>query len=100
MKRNLILFICALVIMGMGAILLVVLKSHQKLGAPGVRVANIPLFDKAGKQVATQSVELPENVSGFHGTPSPMSSAVLDVLPKDTTFGCRIYRADDGFDGM
>jgi hypothetical protein len=72
-------------------------KVHQRLrlGAPGVKVGPSPLYDDEGKLVAWQSVLLPEEVLGCKGTNLPVTQEELDSLPKDTTFGRKMYLMND-----
>ncbi len=71
-------------------------KAHQKLGTPGVRVSAQPVYDPEGNIVGTNSVELPVQVLDFRSEPQPVARLVLDWLPKDTTYGQRLYQAPDG----
>ena len=87
-KRTLALI--ALVMMGSTAAFLVWLKAHQKLGAPGVKTVAIgggPGF----------RVELPGRVLNYSSTNVPVQKIVTDVLPKDTSYGQRLYWAPDDF---
>jgi hypothetical protein len=69
------------------------LKSSQRLGAPGVKVA--PAQDGQGWQIA-----LPVSVPGFVSSNLAPTSIELKMLPADTTFGRRHYAAPDGFQLM
>ena len=80
----------ALVLMAGGSWLLVGLKSAQRLGEPGVRV------ERDGRGGVTK-VELPERVAGFGSEELPPAPEEKGALPTDTTFGKRVYRAEDGF---
>jgi hypothetical protein len=73
------------------------LKAHQQmhLGAPGVKVGPGPLYDELGHLAAQQSVLLPDEVLGCKGTNMPVTLGELDQLPKDTTFGRKLYQQDD-----
>lgn len=90
------LFIIVLAMIGSTAGFLLKVKGHQKLGEPGVRLGDVPLFDEQTNEVANVSVILPENVSGFLSTPLPISDIELRTLPKDTTFGKRRYWTTNG----
>jgi hypothetical protein len=91
--------LCAAVgLMAGTALLLNRLKATQKLGTPGVKVVAHPLYDEKGALAATNAVFLPEQVLGFEGQDVPISRVELDWLPKDTTYGRRLYRAPDGFE--
>jgi hypothetical protein len=86
-------FICTLAVLGLiggTAVLLANLRAHQKLGPPGVKTS--PLGDSIRLQV-----ELPERVLDYESTNVPVEQIVLDILPKDTSFGQRHYTAPDKF---
>jgi hypothetical protein len=90
-------FVAALLIIALGAFALVYFRAHQKLGAPGVKVVDVPLLDAKGNPKTTQSVPLPEQVLDFHSQPIPIDEGALSGLPHDTTYGFKFYSADDGF---
>ena len=80
------------------------LQSSQRLGQPGVRVVNEPLYGhvdsgdtNAPFLVASNQVYLPETALDYHSRPVPVDKIVLDWLPKDTTYGQRDYQATNGF---
>jgi hypothetical protein len=95
-ERWIIFSLAATMIMG-SAGLLAAFKRNQRLGEPGVKVVAVPLRDAAGNDLAPETVHLPADVAGFDSELVPMAPLVLDWLPKDTTFGQRMYRAEDGF---
>jgi hypothetical protein len=72
-------------------------SSRQTLGKPGIRVAAKPVFDPKGGVVGTNSIDLPEQVLDYTSQALPVEFVVLDWLPKDTTYGQRLYKAADGF---
>lgn len=80
----------ALALMAGGAVLLLRLQSAQRLGAPGLKVERT-----AEGKVAR--VLLPERVAGFASEELPPAPEEQANLPADTTFGKRVYRAEDGF---
>src|SRR6185436_16252095 len=80
----------ALVLMGAVAGLLIKLHAHQKLGPPAVKTTAI-----AGS--SSLQVNLPERVLDYDSEPQPIAQIVLDILPKDTSFGQRLYTAPDTF---
>ncbi len=82
--------ILAVLIMALGAGLLAGSKKHQKLGKPGVKLTQ----PSAGEAVV---VHLPERVLSYTSSEVPPTQIELDTLPKDTTFGRRVYTAPDGF---
>ena len=65
------------------------LKTHQHLGAPGLKTAPAPGSVK-------QQLELPERVLDFTSTNLAEAQIVLDYLPQDTSFASRRYVAADG----
>lgn len=92
MKRNhWILFATALAMIGSTGVFLFQVKGNQKLGKPGVKLGNAPLFGEQTNQVADISVILPEDVLGYLSAPMPISDIELEMLPKDTIFGKRRY---------
>jgi len=86
-------FIIALAVLALiagTAGLLANLRAHQKLGSPAVKTS--PLDDPIRVQV-----ELPERVLDYESTNVPIEQIVIDTLPKDTSFGQRLYIAPDKF---
>jgi hypothetical protein len=73
------------------------IRGAQRLGAPGVRVGAVPLYNPSGAIVATQSVLLPETVLGARSTAEPITDVELNGLPRDTTFGRRRYWLEEDF---
>jgi len=94
-SRNIL--VVGIVLIGATAALLAYFSSHQKLGHPGLKVVAQPIFDPEGKRVAATSAYLPEKVLGYSSKPVPITPVELDFLPQDTTFGRRLYTAEDGF---
>lgn len=85
-----VLFVTVLVMVGFTAALLAHAKANQKLGAPGVKTKELP-----GSR--NLEVLLPENVPGFQSKWLAQSEVVTNMLPRDTSYGQRLYTADDGF---
>lgn len=69
----------------------------HRLGKPGLRVVDVPLPGEDGKPVTTNSISLPETALDFRSAPQAVTKMELDWLPRDTTFGRRLYTAPDGF---
>jgi hypothetical protein len=69
----------------------------HRLGKPGLVVAEVPLPGEDGKPATTHSIALPERALDYQSTPQPVTKMELDWLPRDTTFGRRLYTAPDGF---
>ncbi len=73
-------------------------QSRQRLGEPGVRVVSEPIFSKdilgtnPAVLVSNRSVYLPRRVLDYQGEDGYVAPITVTVVPKDTTFGHRIYR--------
>jgi EpsI family protein len=80
------------------ATVLVRFQANRRLGRPGVEVVAEPIFNPEGKAAGDHSVYLPARVLNYVSKSSPITDLELDWLPKDTTFGRRLYRAPDGFE--
>lgn len=89
-RQKPILLVLVLALIGMTAGVLAHAKSNQKLGSPGVKTRPLP-----GSQ--NLEVLLPENVAGYTSKWLPQTEAVTNTLPSDTSYGQRLYVADDGF---
>jgi len=87
--QPLILGLLTLALMAAAAGVLVQLKSTHKLGAPGVKTRPMPGTDNL-------EVLLPEQVPGYQSVAVPEAQIVLDKLPKDSSYGQRVYTANDG----
>jgi hypothetical protein len=66
------------------------IKTHQKLGRPGVKAVAI----SGGIQ---SKIDLPERVLDFASTNIAEPPVVLGYLPPDTSYTERVYTAPDGF---
>jgi len=73
------------------------LKNNQRLGKPGVKVVARNVYDAEGRLTGTNVVDLPERVLDYESVAQPVSQIVLDALPRDTTFGQRLYKTTDQF---
>jgi hypothetical protein len=82
--------VIALLLMASTAVVLARLKTHQKLGLPGVKTAPLP-------ESQNLEVLLPETVPGYKSEKMEQQQIVVEVLPKDTSYGTRRYVAPDGF---
>ncbi len=87
----------ALLLMGGAAFVLGHVASIQRLGEPGIRVVGKPVYGPEGQVVGTNKIDLPETVLDYESKEQPIAQMVLDWLPKDTTFGQRVYTASDDF---
>jgi hypothetical protein len=77
---------------------------RQRLGEPGLRVVASPVYGIEVSREATNtflvgsnSIYLPEQVMDYQSYPNPITKQVWDWLPKDTTYGQRVYRDTNGF---
>lgn len=85
-----ILFFAVLALIGGTAAVLAHAKANQKLGLPGVKTA--PLPDSKNFLVL-----LPETVPGCKSEAVAPAAVVTNQLAADTSYGQRLYTADDGF---
>lgn len=77
----------------------------QTLGLPGVRISTEPIYSTASqtgttgaREIAgTNSIFLPSVLPGIVSSPIDLSPSVWTTLPRDTTYGQRLYRMPDGF---
>ncbi len=89
-RLKIILALTVLALIGATAGVLAHAKSNQKLGAPGV---------KTGPLAGSQNLEvlLPADLPGYKSEALPQADIVVNMLPQDTSYGQRLYTADDGF---
>lgn len=97
-RSKLILLITGLLVIAAAVTVLVRMQSNRRLGAPGVRMVEQPVFDETGRQINSWTVALPEKILDFDSRIVPISKSEVTWLPKDTTFARRAYRAPDGFE--
>jgi hypothetical protein len=89
-RKQLILLLAGLALIGGTAGLLARVRSSQKLAAPGVTTT--PTSDPKRLKV-----ELPEQVLDYTSEWLDVEHYTLSTLPADTSFGHRRYEAPDGF---
>ena len=77
--------------------LLTRIQGFQRVGVPGVKVVERPVYREDGEIVGTNAVALPESVLDFTSKEIPVAKVVNDWLPKDTVYGQRVYEAPDGY---
>jgi hypothetical protein len=95
----------AICILATGA-LLMRWASIQELGRPGVRIVpeKIAGLDPTATGTnrhflaGTNSIYLPPRVLDYRSEVQPVLRVVWDWLPKDTTYGQRVYRSPSGFE--
>lgn len=88
-RKSATLLAITLLLIGGTASVLGSLRARQKLGPPAVRTSVISGSSRL-------EVELPENILDYDSERLPVQQMALDYLPKDTSFGQRLYRAPDG----
>lgn len=86
-----------LLLMGAAAALLARFQSSHHLGAPGLKLSDLRLSNPEGEVLTTNSIELPEKVLDYSSVVLPVTMEEYNWLPKDTTYGRRMYTAPDGF---
>ena len=77
----------------------------QTIGLPGVRISSEPIYSAASQNgtagareiAGTNSIFLPSVLPGIVSTPIDLDPSVWMTLPRDTTYGQRLYRMPDGF---
>jgi len=72
--------------------------ARQALGRPGLKVVPQPVLTETGRLIGTNAIDLPARVLTYESTNVVISELEYNWLPKDTTYGRRIYRAPDGFE--
>jgi hypothetical protein len=93
----------SLLVIAAGAIFLARWQQRLQLGIPGVQVVNEPIYGiGTGAETNTfliskSSIYLPPRVLDFESEATPVAHKVLEWLPRDTTYGQRLYRDKDGF---
>jgi hypothetical protein len=95
-KRSLAILVVVFALIGGTSGLLGYWKANQRLGLPGLKLAQESVFDSDGKIVATNCIFLPERVLDYSSTSEPVTKPELAMLPRDTTYGRRTYQASDG----
>ena len=88
-RQKIILLVTVLALIAGTAGILTRYRGSQKLGQPGVKTRALP-------GTANLEVVLPEKVLEYPSEARPQDQVVLDTLPKDTSFGQRIYQSADG----
>lgn len=87
----------ALCLMVVFAMLLTRVQGMQRVGVPGVKVVERPVYRDDGEIMGTNAVALPETVLNFTSKEIPVAKIVNEWLPKDTVYGQRLYESPDGF---
>jgi hypothetical protein len=94
-------FIGFVLLVGLTAGLLVRVRANYVLGTPGVKLENTPMYNEEGNVVSDTRVFLPETIGDYHSKRVEMVSKMEQImLPPDTVYGRRIYKAPDGFEAL
>lgn len=104
-KQNIIILLTGLLIIAGGSLVLGHLGANQRLSPAPVKIINQPMIGRDSTKlgtnntfiVGTNMIYLPEKVLNYSSEIIPVDKAEYDTLPKDTTFGRRLYKAEDGF---
>jgi hypothetical protein len=70
-------------------------QRKNRLGNPGVVLESHSLTNENGVKVADKRIALPTGIRGYKDELVPVTQKEIDVLPKDTTFGRRMYRGEN-----
>ena len=96
-RRSWLLAGLCLVFMAVTALVLARTQSGHRLGKPGLRLASVAIPDDAGGTAATESIFLPERILDYRSEILPITRLELGWLPRDTTYGRRLYTGADGY---
>jgi hypothetical protein len=89
-RQKWILAVTALALMAGSGALLGRLQTHQKLGVPGLKSTPLP-------GTLCRFVILPDKVLDWQAKWVEPDAVTTNTLPRDTSFGMRLYTAADGF---
>ena len=89
-RQKWILMLVGLALIGGSAGVLAWLSAHQKLGAPGLKSSPMP-------GTICRLIILPETVLDYQSQWMAPTEVTTNTLPKDTSYGTRLYTAADGF---
>lgn len=92
--RDLKIAIAALAVIGLTA--LGVVFGKPRVGQPGLVVEKKSLTNEVGEVVRNERVYFPATVDEFVGSDAPISTNEISTLPKDTTYGRKLYRDRSG----
>jgi hypothetical protein len=90
-RQKLTMVAVAWLLMAAGAGVLLRSKAIERLGEPGLK--SNPLAGTLRREIF-----LPERVLDYGSTNPAPTAAEVKMLPEDTSFGQRLYRAPDGFE--
>ncbi len=96
-RQSRIAFCVALGVIALAAFGLTGLRTHQRVGRPGLKLIERKVLREDGEVIGTSSVPLPEQVLNFKSNERAIANVVSDWLPRDTIYAQRTYEAPDGF---
>ena len=73
------------------------LQQNHKLGPAGLKMVQQSVYDEKGNVIGTNTIDLPAKVLNYESTNLPVTTVELGWLPKDTTYGRKVYQAPDNF---
>jgi exosortase len=89
-RKQVILLVAGLALIGGGAVALGWLTTHQRLGKPGILTSAIPGSPRL-------NILLPEHVANYQSEPVTLDTNLFLYLPQDTSFAQRRYTGPDEF---
>ncbi len=89
--------VVAAVVVLVGATVVVLSRARllQKMGQPGVKLVEAPVYDTATNVIGNLTVPLPSSVLQYRSRILPITVTEVNWLPKDTTFARRLYEASN-----
>jgi hypothetical protein len=100
-RRALQVVIGFILLVGLTAGVLIRVRANYVLGAPGVKLVNVPIYNEDTNIVSNISAYLPEEVGDLKSSRiEPVTVAEQMMLPPDTVYGRRSYSAPDKFKMM
>lgn len=102
-RRAILAAFMALLMMGATAAFLHKHGRSQRLGRPGLRIVQEPIYSidlvaptNPPVLISSNSIYLPPRVLDYVSQPGQISAEVVANLPRDTTYGRKFYRREEG----
>ncbi len=76
------------------------IEKSRHLGAPPLLMTSGEVLAEGGRLISTNTVALPDRILTYESKSTPITRVELEMLPRDTLFARRLYRAEDGFSLM
>lgn len=93
-------FVVVLTLVSVSGGLLQHLEKSRRLGAAPLLLTGEAVLDEEGLLVSTNTVALPGRVLAYESRPAPITKVELEMLPRDTLYGRRVYQDGSGFQLM